>query len=118
MHPGTKIDNPFGREQSLLWYFLPDHQLDNVTGITAALKPAEIAQLATELKLIGWPIRTHARGFVATGPDLKLIVLPAAARTGIQQVDLHLRRFVPKQHIQLGSIKLVLDGDKGRLVFK
>lgn len=117
MHPGAKIENPFGRERSLSWYFLPDHQLDNVTGITAALKPGESAQLATELKLIGWPVRARGKGFVATGPDLKLTVLPAGAHTGIQQVDLHLRRSVPKQNVQLGSVELLLDGDKGHLVF-
>lgn len=117
VHPGAKIENPFGREQSLSWYFLPDHQLDNVTGITAALNPAETAQLATELKLIGWPVRTQGKGFVADGPDLKLIVLPAGARTGIQQVDLRLRRSVAKQDISLGNIELILDGDTGHLVF-
>jgi hypothetical protein len=47
VHRGARIDKPFGREQSLSWYFLPDHQLDNVTGITTALKRAEIIQLAT-----------------------------------------------------------------------
>ncbi len=117
VHPGAKIDNPFGREQSLSWYFLPDHPLDNVTGITTALKPGESAQLATELKLIGWPVRKQGDGFVATGPDLKLTVLPASARTGIQQVDLRLRRTVPKQSIQLGKIELLLDGETGHLMF-
>ena len=117
MHPGAKIDNPFGREQSLSWYFLPDHQLDNVTGIVAALKPAEIAQLATELKLIGWPVRTHGEGFEASGPDLKLTVLPAGARTGIRQVDLRLRRTATKQNIKLGKVELLLNGDTGHLLF-
>jgi hypothetical protein len=117
VHPGAKIENPFSRELSLSWYFLPDHELDNITGITAALKPAEIDQLATELKLIGWPVRVKNKGFVADGPDLKLIVLPAGARAGIQQVDLHLRRSVAKQSIALGNINLLLDGDTGHLVF-
>ena len=117
VHPGAKIEDPFSREQSLSWYFLPDHQLDNVTGITAALKPAELAQLSTELKVIGWTLHTQGTGFVAVGPDLKLIVLPAGARTGIQQVDLHLRRSVPKQTVALGKIQLLLDGDTGHLVF-
>jgi Family of unknown function (DUF5829) len=117
VHPGAKIENPFSREQSLSWYFLPDHELDNITGITAALKPAEIAQLATELKLIGWSVRTHGKGFVANGPDLKLKVLPAGPRAGIQQVDLRLRRSVAKQNIPLGNIELLLDGNTGQLVF-
>jgi hypothetical protein len=117
VHPGEKIENPLGREQSLSWYYLPDHQLDNVTGITTALKPEEVAQLSTELKLIGWSVRAQGKGFVATGPDLKLTVLPAGARAGIQQVDLHLRRSVPKQTIALGNIQLLLDGDTGHLVF-
>ena len=117
MHPGATIENPFSREQSLSWSFLPDHELDNITGITAALKPAEIAQLATELRVIGWPVRVQNKGFVAAGPDLKLVVLPAGARAGIQQVDLHLRRSVAKQTIALGNIQLLLDGDTGHLVF-
>lgn len=117
VHPGENIKDPFSREQSLSWYFLPDHELDNVTGITAALKPAEIAQLFTELKLIGWSPRTHGKGFVAMGPDLKLTVIPATARTGIQQVDLRLRRSVAQQSIPLGHIQLLLDGDTGHMVF-
>src|ERR1700722_1617165 len=117
MHPGATIENPFSREQSLSWSFLPDHELDNITGITAPLKPAEIAQLATELRVIGWPVRVQNKGFVAAGPDLKLVVLPAGARAGIQQVDLHLRRSVAKQTIALGNIQLLLDGDTGHLVF-
>ena len=117
VHPGAKIENPFSRELSLSWYFLPDHQLDNVTGITAALKPAEIAQLATELKLIGWSVRTEGEGFAANGPDLKLMVVPAGARTGIQQVDFTLRKSMPHQEAQLGRVNLVLEGRTGRLVF-
>ncbi|HEY5255233.1 MAG TPA: DUF5829 family protein [Acidobacteriaceae bacterium] len=117
LHPGAKIENPFSREQSLSWYFLPDHQLDNVTGITAALKPAEIAQLSTELTLIGWLLRAHGKGFIATGPDLKLTVRAAGARAGIQQVDFILRRPVPRQETQLGTVDLVLHGAAGRLIF-
>ena len=37
--------------------------------------------------------------------------------TGIQQVDLHLRRSVAKQEVSLGNIQLILDGDTGHLVF-
>lgn len=51
------------------------------------------------------------------GPDLNLVVLPAGARAGIQQVDLHLQRSVAKQTIALGNIQLLLDGDTGHLVF-
>ena len=117
VHPGDIIKDPFSREQSLSWYFLPERQLDDVVGITTALKPAEIAQLATELKLIGWPMRRQGQGFVATGPDFKVTVLPAGARTGIQQVDLRLRHTVAKQAIPLGHIELLLEGETGKLVF-
>jgi hypothetical protein len=117
VHPGAKIGNPFSREQSLSWNFLPDHQLDDITGVTAALNPADTAQLATELKLIGWSVRTQGKGFIATGPDLKLVILPARTRAGIQQVDLRLRQSVPKQNIPLGNIELFLEGEAGRLVF-
>lgn len=117
VHPGDIIKDPLSREQSLSWSFLPDHQLDNVIGITTALKTAELAQLATELKLIGWSVRSQGEGFVATGPDLKLTVRPAGARTGIQRVDLQLRRSVPKQTLALGNIQLLLDGNTGHLLF-
>jgi Family of unknown function (DUF5829) len=117
MHPGANIKDPFSREQSLSWYFLSDRRLDDITGITAALNPAETAQLATELKLIGWSVRTRGKGFVATGPDIRLVVLPAGARAGIQQVDLRMRRSVAKQNVQLGNIQLLLAGNTGHLVF-
>jgi Family of unknown function (DUF5829) len=117
VHPGDNIKDPFSREQSLSWVFLADRQLDDVIGITAALKPAEIAQLATELKLIGWPVRTRGKSFVSSGPDLQLVILPAGARKGIVEVDLRLRRSVPKQTITLGHVQLFLEGNTGRMVF-
>jgi Family of unknown function (DUF5829) len=117
VHPGDTIKDPLSREQSLSWYFLPERQLDDITGITVALKPAEISQLSTELKLIGWSLLTRGKGFVATGPDLSVVVVPARARTGIQQVDLHLRRSVAKQSTMLGKIQLLLNVDTGHFVF-
>jgi hypothetical protein len=58
-----------------------------------------------------------AAGFVQRDPDVKLEVLPAGSRMGIQQVDLRLRRSVPKRTIELGSAKLFLDGKTGQLIF-
>lgn len=96
---------------------LPDRPLDNVVGLTAALNPTEMAQLATELELVGWAVQRGGGGFVAVGPDVKLTVVPAGARPGIQQAELRLRRSVPKQEITLGSTKLLLEGKAGRFVF-
>jgi hypothetical protein len=56
-------------------------------------------------------------GFRAEGPDAKLEVLPAGSRVGIQQVDLRLRRSVPKRTIELGRANLLLDGKTGQLIF-
>jgi hypothetical protein len=117
MHPGAQIENPLSRQQYLAWRFLPDRPLDNVVGLAVALNPSDMAQLATELELVGWAVNRAGGGFVATGPDVKLTVVPAGARAGIQQAELRLRRPVPKQEITLGSAKLLLEGETGRFVF-
>ena len=116
-HPGEPIEHPLGREQYMKWRFLPDHPLDDVVGLTAALDPADTAQLATELELVGWSVRRRANGFVAVGPDVKLTVVPAGSRAGIQQVELRLRQSVLRQQIELGSAKLLLEGTTGRFIF-
>jgi hypothetical protein len=76
-----------------------------------------MAQLATELQLVGWRIHRGGGGFVAVGPDVKLTVVPAGARAGIQQVELQLRQAVPKQKIALGTAELLLEGKTGRFIF-
>jgi hypothetical protein len=116
-HPGEPIEHPLGREQYMKWRFLPDHPLDDVVGLTAALDPADTAQLATELELVGWSVRRRANGFLAVGPDVKLTVVPAGSRAGIQQVELRLRQSVIRQQMELGSAKLLLEGTTGRFIF-
>jgi hypothetical protein len=116
-HPGESIEHPLSREQYMKWRFLPDHPLDDVVGLTAALDPAGTTQLATELELVGWSVHRQARGFVAVGPDVKLTVVPAGSRAGIQQVELRLRQSVPRQRIELGKAQLLLEGTTGRFVF-
>jgi len=117
IHPGAQVDHPLSRQQYESWDFLPDRPLDNVVGLTVALDPSDMAQLATELELVGWAVHRGGGGFVAFGPDMKLTVVPAGARAGIQQAELRLRRSVPKQEITLGSTKLLLEGETGRFVF-
>jgi hypothetical protein len=116
-HPGEPIEHPLSREQYMKWRFLPDHPLDDVVGLTAALDPADTTQLATELKVVGWSVRRRAKGFVAVGPDVKLTIVSAGARAGIQQVELRLRQSVPRQEIALGRAKLLLEGTRGRFIF-
>jgi len=116
-HPGEPIEHPLSREQYMKWRFLPDHPLDDVVGLTAALDPSDTTQLATELELVGWSVHRRAKGFVAVGPDVKLTVVPAKSRAGIQQVELRLRQSVPRQKIELGSAKLLLERTTGRLIF-
>ncbi len=116
-HPGDPIEHPLSREQYMKWRFLPDHPLDDVVGLTAALDPADTTQLATELELVGWSVRRLAKGFVAVGPDVKLTVVPAGSRAGIQQVELRLRQSVHRQKIELGSAKLLLEGTTGSFIF-
>jgi hypothetical protein len=117
IHPGSLIRHPLGREQYLSWNFLPDRLLDAVVGIRAALNSVEMTRLANELELIGWSVHREGGGFRAKGSDAKLEVLRAGSRVGIQQVDLRLRRSVPKRTIELGSTKLLLDGKTGQLIF-
>ncbi len=117
MHPGAKIKKPLSREDYQALRFLPDRSLDDVVGVIAALNPTDTTQLATELELVGWAVQRGGGGFVATGPDVKLTVVPASARAGIQQAGLRLRHSVPKQEITLGTAKLFLEGETGRFVF-
>jgi hypothetical protein len=117
MHPGSLVKHPLSREQYLSWNFLADRLLDDVVGIRAALNLVEMTQLANELELVGWSVHREGGGFLAQGPDAKLEVFPAGSRVGIQQIVLRLRRFVPKQAMELGSAKLLLDGKAGQMIF-
>jgi hypothetical protein len=119
MHPGSLVRHPLSREQFLSWNFLPDHLLDAVVGIKAALDPVEMTQLANELELIGWSVHRAGGGFRAKGPDAELEVFPALAgsRVGIQQADLRLRRSVARRTIELGSANLLLGGKTAQLIF-
>jgi hypothetical protein len=49
MHLGATIENPFSREQSLSWYFLPDHELDNITGSLQRSNPRKSPDLPPSL---------------------------------------------------------------------
>jgi hypothetical protein len=76
------------------------------------------AEVAEGLRALdGWSVHRRGGGFRAEGPDVKLEVLSAGSRMGIQQVDLRLRRSVPKRTIELGSAKRFLDGKIGQLIF-
>jgi hypothetical protein len=116
-HPGEPIEHPLSREEYMKWRFHPDHPLDDVVGLTAALNPSDTTQLATELELVGWSVHRGRRGFVAIGPDVKLTVVPAGSRSGIQEVELRLHKSVPRQQIAVGSAKLLLEGTTGRFIF-
>jgi hypothetical protein len=117
-HPGSRVEHPLSRQQYLSWDYRPNRPLDNVVGLTAALNPPEMSQLAKELELVGWAVSRGDGGFVAVGPDVKLTVLPAGKREGIQEAELRLQHSVPKQEITLGTAKLFLDGETGRFVFQ
>jgi hypothetical protein len=117
IHPGAKVEHPLSREQYESWRFLADRPFDDVVGLTAALNPADAAQLATELELVGWSVQPGGTGFVAVGPDIRLTVVRAGAREGIEQADLRLRHPVARQTVTLGAVRLLLDGDSGRFVF-
>jgi hypothetical protein len=116
-HPGARIDQPLSREQYLSWDFHPGQALENVTVLTVALSPDESSSLATELEAVGWKVQRGAGGFLATGAAVKVRVVPAGARAGIQQVEFRLRSQVPSRTIRLGNAELHLSGTTGQLVF-
>jgi hypothetical protein len=116
-HPEAAVRDPLSRQQERSWDYRPGQALDNVVGLTLALDPEKAAELATELGLFGWSIHRTGAEFVAVGPEVKIRVVPAGAHTGIQQVELRLRRPVPRQTIQLGAAELHLAGSSGQLVF-
>ncbi len=116
-HPDSRVEHPLSREQYQSWKFLPDRPLDDVVGLTAALNPANMSQLAAELELFGWAVDREGGGFVAEGPDVKLTVVPTSSRAGIQEVELRLRHSVLNQKVKLGSAELLLDGNTGRFIF-
>jgi Family of unknown function (DUF5829) len=102
-HPEALVKDPLSRKQERSWDYRPDQTLDNVVGLTLALDQEKTSELATELGLFGWSVRRTGAGFLAVGPEVKIRVVPAGARAGIQQVELRLRRPVPRQTIQLGN---------------
>ena len=116
-HPEAPVRDPLSREQERSWDYRPDQTLDNVVGLTLALNQEKTSELATQIGLVGWSVHRTGAGFLAVGPEVKLRVVPAGGRVGIQQVELRLRRAVPKQTIQLGDAKLHLAGNTGQLVF-
>ena len=117
IHPGAAIEHPLSRQQYMSWKFLPDHPLDNVVALTLRLKKIDRSQLAAELGLAGWKVSVTRSGFLATGPDIKVTVAPAAGREGIQLIEMRLRKSVPKQEVVLGTAKLHLEGTAGQLIF-
>jgi hypothetical protein len=115
-HPESRVRDPLSRQQYNSWDFRPDQALDNVVGLTLALNQDKTSELATEFELFGWAVHRTGAGFFAIGPGVKISVIPAGARAGIQKVELRLSRPVPKQTIQLGNAELQLDGNTGQLV--
>jgi len=116
-HPETPVRDPLSRQQERFWDYRPDQILDNVVGLTLALRQEDASQLATQLELFGWSVRPTGAGFLATGPEVEIRVVPAGTRTGIKEVRLHLRRPVPRQTLPLGKAELRLAGATGQLVF-
>ncbi|HWM69255.1 MAG TPA: DUF5829 family protein [Steroidobacteraceae bacterium] len=116
-HPNSPIDHPLSRKQYLAWDFKPDRLLDDVVGLTLALEASELAQLAKELQAIGWTVKREDSGFAAIGPDVKITVVPAVKKGGLQRIDLRLIKQVPKQEIIFGNAKLIVEGSSGRFTF-
>jgi hypothetical protein len=115
-HPEAPVRDPLSRQQERSWDFRPDQILENVVGVTLALDKEKASELATQLDLFGWSVHHTGTGFSAFGPEVKIRVVPAGAHGGLKQVELRLRRSVPKQRIQLGNAELRLAGKTGQLI--
>jgi hypothetical protein len=115
-HPEAPVGDPLSRQRERSWDYRPDQTLDNLVGLTVALNREKTSELATQLRLFGWSVHRAGAGFLAAGPEIKIRVVPSGARAGIKEIELHLRRSVPKQRIQLGSAELRLGGNTGQLV--
>jgi Family of unknown function (DUF5829) len=118
VHPGAIIKKPRSREENLWWSFRADRPLDDVVGLTAALDPEDVSRLARQLPVVGWPVSMRSSGFIARGPQVKVIAIPSSARAaGIQSVELRLHRSVPRKTTQLGTVQLVTGGNSAWLRF-
>lgn len=115
-HPEATVRDPLTRQQERSWDYRSDETLDNVVGLTLALDKERASELSTQLGLFGWSIRRAGAGFIAVGPEVKIRVVPAGTRGGIKQIELRLRRSVPKQTIALGNAELQLGGTAGQLL--
>lgn len=115
-HPESRVTDPLSRRQERSWDYRPDQALDNIVGLTLALDRKTTSELATQLRLFGWSVQRTAGGFLAVGPQVRIRVVPAGVRRGVQQLELRLRRAVSKQSMQLGNAELSLAGTTGRLL--
>jgi Family of unknown function (DUF5829) len=115
-HPESAVKYPLRRQQERSWDYRPDQTLDNVVGLTLALNQENRSELATQLGLFGWSVHHRRTSFFAVGPQITIRGIAAGARTGIKQVELRLRRSVPKQRIPLGNAELRLNGNAGQLI--
>jgi hypothetical protein len=116
IHPEAPVTDPLSRQRERSWDYRPDQTLNNVVGLTLAVDKEKTSELATQFELFGWSVHRTGKGFLAVGPEVKIRVVPADARTGIKQIELRLRRSVPKQTIQLGNAELRLAGNTGQFV--
>jgi hypothetical protein len=116
IHPEAPVPHALSRRQDRSWDYRSNQTLDNIVGLTLALDKVKISEVATQLKLFGWSIRSNDSDIIATGPDVQIRIVPAGNREGIKQVDLRLSRSVSKQSIQLGNSQLRLVGKSAQLV--
>jgi hypothetical protein len=116
-YPGAAHRHAVGHSECAAATFLPDHLLDDVVGLTVALSPPESSVLIAELRIAGW-MRSELDGkIVMNGPDAAITIVPVGLRAGIRDVELRLRHLTPRKETLLGSARLLLDGETGRLGF-
>jgi len=115
-HPRAKIGNPLSREEYMDSEWLPDLLMNDITSVQVALQRPRLLELGKQLVLSGWDIRKEGKGFVATGPDMRVTATPAAAgKEGIRVIEFSLQREVPAQSTPLERVRLVVSGKTGRI---
>jgi hypothetical protein len=118
IHPEAQIKYPLSRQVYESWRYRPERPLQDVTAISVAIeKPAERSRLSAYFHALGWSVQRGEGGFVATGPNLEVIIEPAEKRKGIREIRFTLNSPVAEQVLELGATKLKLSGTEGQFIF-
>jgi hypothetical protein len=116
VRPQSDHPDPFTRaayEGNLQGSYL----LDDIAGLTIALRPAASRDLVRALRLLGWHVARSADAIVAGQSKFQITIVEARHQEGIRQIDVALRTPIPKNVLTFGDSALYLEGDQGHFQF-